>query len=199
MVATVHSISPNNARAYKPVDHRRKLTDEQIAKAVEMRLAGHTFKKIAAAVGVTTPAVFDAIRKKLDPESHRAWREKANQRENARKAAMSPAGRKTKEIRSGERQPDPSAKARANREYMKRRRDARRSVIEKIKSAPCTDCKNTFHPVAMQFDHRTGTQKLFNIGERYASVPEDVLMEEIAKCDLVCANCHAVRTHTGRL
>ena len=59
---------------------------------------------------------------------------------------------------------------------------------------PCTDCRQVFPPAVMQWDHLPGTEKLGNIstGLRWRSRPE--ILEEIAKCELVCANCHAIRT-----
>lgn len=194
MGARVYSISPNNARAYKPIDHRRKLTDEQIAKAVEMRLAGHTLKAIGAALGVTAQAVCYVTRAALDPIKHA----EAAKRRNMAQLAKTATGAKIRSVLTGQSSPDPAAKARANREYMKRRRIARRALVDKIKSAPCADCGNSFAPHVMQFDHRPGSDKRFNIGERLVGVPEDALIEEIAKCDVVCANCHCDRTHQRR-
>jgi hypothetical protein len=47
----------------------------------------------------------------------------------------------------------------------------------------------------MQFDHRPGTKKLFHIAMFNArKCTREKLLAEIAKCDLVCANCHAIRT-----
>jgi len=47
----------------------------------------------------------------------------------------------------------------------------------------------------MQFDHRPGTIKLGTISGDLRGRPRHVILDEIAKCDLVCANCHFVRTH----
>lgn len=63
---------------------------------------------------------------------------------------------------------------------------------------PCADCGLHFHSVAMDFDHRPGEVKLFNISASSSRTDEEV-EREIAKCDLVCANCHRVRTHTRKL
>ena len=54
------------------------------------------------------------------------------------------------------------------------------------------DCGYNLHPRALQYDHVRDI-KLFNIsdGWRY---PLSKRMEEIAKCEVVCANCHAIRT-----
>lgn len=62
----------------------------------------------------------------------------------------------------------------------------------------CVDCGFKGHPAALEFDHIPGTEKKFNIGEEIGNKSREVLWEEIAKCDVVCANCHAIRTATRR-
>ena len=61
-------------------------------------------------------------------------------------------------------------------------------------SQPCTDCGGWFHPAAMTFDHLPGTSKRSEISTLLYSGYRQVLLDEIAKCQLVCANCHAART-----
>lgn len=57
------------------------------------------------------------------------------------------------------------------------------------------DCGGRFHFSAMHFDHLPEYEKveqisrLANSNTSYARIDA-----EIAKCELVCANCHAVRT-----
>ena len=46
----------------------------------------------------------------------------------------------------------------------------------------------------MQWDHRPGTEKLGEIGGDFRTRTRLEILAEIAKCDLVCANCHAIRT-----
>ena len=58
------------------------------------------------------------------------------------------------------------------------------------------DCGGRFPAVCMEFDHVRG-EKLFSVGIRVSYKMETVLAE-IAKCDLVCANCHKIRTHERR-
>lgn len=67
------------------------------------------------------------------------------------------------------------------------------SFSAKYKFRPCFDCGKQYSPWVMQFDHRPGETKLFNVAEK-ATVPNDRLLSEISKCDIVCANCHAERT-----
>lgn len=47
----------------------------------------------------------------------------------------------------------------------------------------------------MQFDHRVAATKVHTIHylARHASITD--LVDELRKCDVVCANCHAIRTH----
>lgn len=68
-------------------------------------------------------------------------------------------------------------------------------VINEVKSGPCTDCGGRFHPVAMDFDHVEGDKIdsiAWMIHRRSASLEE--VLAEIEKCQLVCSNCHRVRT-----
>lgn len=58
------------------------------------------------------------------------------------------------------------------------------------------DCGNSFPSECMDFDHVRGT-KLVQVSDLTWS-NETTLMTEIAKCDLVCANCHRIRTKARR-
>lgn len=62
----------------------------------------------------------------------------------------------------------------------------------------CADCGFNAHPAALEFDHLPGTKKLFNIGEEIGNRSVESLWKEIAKCDVVCANCHNIRTFNRR-
>lgn len=46
----------------------------------------------------------------------------------------------------------------------------------------------------LEFDHRPDEVKLFHISDRMGSGTMADLIAEIAKCDIVCANCHRIRT-----
>lgn len=88
----------------------------------------------------------------------------------------------------------------ANAEYYRARQKERRAYLKeyvrKKKEAPCADCGGKFHYSAMDFDHRPGEGKIANLTKLViGGVSTDKLDEEMAKCDLVCANCHRVRTY----
>ena len=74
-------------------------------------------------------------------------------------------------------------------------RAARRAFLHELKSVPCMDCGGRFDPVCMDFDHRPGEIKLMSIGDAASGYKSNTkLLAEIAKCDVVCANCHRLRT-----
>jgi hypothetical protein len=59
----------------------------------------------------------------------------------------------------------------------------------------CVDCGYGAHEAALQFDHIDPAQKKFTIsGGAGIAKSWDVLVAEARKCELVCANCHAIRT-----
>jgi len=61
-----------------------------------------------------------------------------------------------------------------------------------FKEGPCTDCKEQFHPAAMQWDHLPGKEKVIDLAR---VMTKKQFLEEVKKCELVCANCHSVRTY----
>lgn len=71
------------------------------------------------------------------------------------------------------------------------RTEANLQKIHQLKSQPCTDCGCTFPPVSMDFDHISNKIK----GISYmVTCSWESIQREIEKCELVCANCHRVRT-----
>ena len=84
------------------------------------------------------------------------------------------------------------------KKYPEGARSAAFEFVRRAKSRPCLDCGGVFHPDAMEFDHRDPGQKEASIRDlkRYSV---DRLVEELKKCDLVCACCHRVRTANRRL
>lgn len=70
---------------------------------------------------------------------------------------------------------------------------ATRAIIIEAKNVPCMDCGIQYPYYVMQFDHVRG-EKLFNIAN-VRTMSKKKLLDEIAKCEIVCANCHAERTY----
>lgn len=74
-------------------------------------------------------------------------------------------------------------------------REVARVAIREAKNEPCTDCKNSFPFYVMDLDHRPGEIKLAVVNKMPGRFGLSRILEEIAKCDPVCANCHRIRTH----
>lgn len=77
-------------------------------------------------------------------------------------------------------------------------RQVRRERVRAIKiERGCVDCGYNAHPDALDFDHRPGVVKLFNIAGGSKAGWETILAE-IEKCDVRCANCHRIKTAERR-
>ena len=74
------------------------------------------------------------------------------------------------------------------------RAERNREIIEMLKLAPCLDCGNQFPSCCMEFDHARGKKKMSIGSMGSAGRTEKALRNELAKCDVVCANCHCIRT-----
>lgn len=73
-----------------------------------------------------------------------------------------------------------------------RHRDEVRLRIRALKEGrPCSICGGQFHFAALEWHHRDRSEKAFAIGDACRTHGWDRIVAEIAKCDLVCANCHA--------
>ncbi|OLE38763.1 MAG: hypothetical protein AUG48_00870 [Actinobacteria bacterium 13_1_20CM_3_68_9] len=68
-------------------------------------------------------------------------------------------------------------------------------LIEFFKEHPCADCGEQ-DPVVLEFDHLR--DKLFDIGQALPYRQWQSILDEIAKCEVVCANCHRRRTAQRR-
>lgn len=73
------------------------------------------------------------------------------------------------------------------------------SVVNTYKeNHPCCDCGKTYPHFVMDFDHIEGRgKKSTNVSDmirRSANLTK--ILAEIEKCEVVCANCHRIRSHT---
>lgn len=62
------------------------------------------------------------------------------------------------------------------------------------KDKPCVDCGVTYHSCQMDFDH-LGNKKVGVAEMKAQHYSTKRIQEEINKCELVCANCHRMRTY----
>ena len=80
------------------------------------------------------------------------------------------------------------------REIKQRTRKKRLSILWALKDKPCKDCNVQYEPYVMQFDH-ISDNKVSNVSQLQSI---QAITLEAAKCEVVCANCHAARTWKRR-
>lgn len=74
------------------------------------------------------------------------------------------------------------------------------AMLRELRRGPCADCGTVFKPNQMDFDHRNPGDKLFRLTEgRAMLMSRERLLSELSKCDVVCANCHRMRTHAAQI
>ncbi|MGB6839188.1 MAG: hypothetical protein WBE27_02885, partial [Microgenomates group bacterium] len=79
-------------------------------------------------------------------------------------------------------------------------RKQKSEFIREIKNKACIDCGLKYPHYVMDFDHRNDDDKIINVAHavtRNWSLTR--IKEEIEKCDVVCANCHRIRTFKDKL
>jgi hypothetical protein len=136
-------------------------------------------------------AEYAADRRRRNPEKHRSAARRAYYKDHARSRAKSlEYYQKARERGFTERERE--IKARATRRYILNAR----TFIDGYKNKPCADCGAAHPPWMMDFDHVTG-EKSFNVSAGVC-FGKKKLLEEIAKCDVVCSNCHRNRTFMRR-
>lgn len=88
-------------------------------------------------------------------------------------------------------------KARNTAEVIGRMRK-RKTLLVKLLGGKCFDCRRRYPSCCFHFDHRNPKSKKYNLA-RILNYGLSTLLSELVKCDLVCANCHAVRSTTCEL
>lgn len=85
----------------------------------------------------------------------------------------------------------------AGRRVSEWRRNAKLRLVQDY-GGRCVDCGYEGPPFMYDFDHRNPIDKEFGLGSLGNCRSHAKMQEEAAKCDLVCANCHRMRTHKQR-
>lgn len=77
---------------------------------------------------------------------------------------------------------------------MQLRRAEKYAALEPLKDVPCGDCGIRFPRVCMDFDHVSG-EKILSISKMvHKDFSMEAILAEVAKCEVVCSNCHRIRT-----
>jgi transposase len=82
----------------------------------------------------------------------------------------------------------------------KRTRDLRSINTKKLRelkeNVGCVDCKEMYPHYVLEFDHRPGEKKIDVVYRVLKNFGIEMAWIEVAKCDVVCSNCHKVRTYS---
>lgn len=99
---------------------------------------------------------------------------------------------------------DKRAKESRKRHYLKnkekyylnnqKKKSKMRAHVNKLKDVPCTDCGEKFPPYVMDFDHKDRKLKEDTISNLIRRQSWNKLLKEIPKCEVVCSNCHRIRS-----
>lgn len=92
-------------------------------------------------------------------------------------------------------------KKKKNKEAHERRVEERKqrlkALVDEFKTRPCSDCGEMFPPYVMECDHVRGT-KIDDICRLVRRANKPLLLAELEKCEVVCTNCHLIRTQAQR-
>lgn len=135
---------------------------------------------------------FECVR--VDFAQRRArWTPEQKERDRARPRKRSRVNEKKRINRRDNRTPE-------QRREAGRARTA--STYEKLNAyklaAGCADCGYRQHVAALEFDHLPGVVWGGTVSSLAGNRSWRTLLIEIAKCEVVCANCHNIRTYNRR-
>lgn len=95
--------------------------------------------------------------------------------------------------RANKRDRENPARRASRLKYSLEKQAANKRLVNTYKDKPCMDCGVKYPPYVMDFDHVRGV-KVGNVSEMCNNKSADQILTEIEECDLVCANCHRIRT-----
>lgn len=79
--------------------------------------------------------------------------------------------------------------------WQKKRSTEVATILNEIKtSRGCARCGYNANPVALDFDHIDRSTKSFDIGRMRSKTSIEKLLAEVDKCQVLCANCHRIKT-----
>jgi len=69
-------------------------------------------------------------------------------------------------------------------------------MLVKLAAGRCSRCLHVPEvPEELHFHHRVKSEKVANVADLVSrGASQSKIMAEMAKCDIICANCHAVLT-----
>ena len=82
---------------------------------------------------------------------------------------------------------------RVNKRKLIRKKENRENMLSYFKTHCCVKCGED-NPIVLDFDHRDEKTKKYNISAMIASYNWETIITEIQKCDVLCSNCHRIKT-----
>lgn len=83
--------------------------------------------------------------------------------------------------------------------YLARASAKKLELVEYVRNlkatTPCADCNKIYPPYVMDFDHLPEYEKIREINKLVHQGASKMLRDEIKKCEIVCSNCHRIRTY----
>ena len=80
----------------------------------------------------------------------------------------------------------------------KKREEAKRWVDAFKVEKGCEMCGDNTHPAALDFDHIDRSTKEFTVSKFLGVKSDEVIKLEIAKCRVLCANCHRIKSYENK-
>lgn len=105
-------------------------------------------------------------------------------------------GLKTGKLKRGQNQkkkPDTPRRVSCRKYRRKRIALFRQRIHNYLLLHPCIDCGER-DPIVLEFDHRDPSNKTNEVTSLIRSSSWKKILDEIKKCDVVCTNCHRIRT-----
>lgn len=100
---------------------------------------------------------------------------------------------------------DPFQRAEAKKRYFLKNKEvcsarvqkgkrSKRKYIAEHKKRPCKDCGVQYAWYVMDLDHKPGVKKIAGLAVMVQGYSWEKILAELEKCDVVCSNCHRIRT-----
>jgi hypothetical protein len=78
--------------------------------------------------------------------------------------------------------------------YRSQRHKILKKMLDTYKDHPCMDCRKRYPLVVMDLDHVRGNKVEPLSHLAWSGTSEENMRAELEKCEVVCSNCHRIRT-----
>lgn len=89
----------------------------------------------------------------------------------------------------------PGQKEKTKERSTRSRTKLKRQLWDIKEESGCVDCGEKYPHYMLDFDHIPGFEKIGNVADVVANYSWEKGMKELEKCQIVCANCHRIRSY----